>query len=325
MPKILVTRKIIEDGLNLLFSKGFELEINPYNRPLTRDELLEKIKDKDAVITQLVDKVDREFFEAGEKVKIVANYAVGYDNIDLEEATKRGVYVTNTPNVLNNATAELAWTLLFSVARRVIPADKFMRTGKYKGWDPLLFLGKEVTGKTLGVIGMGRIGYTFAKMSKGFNMKVIYYDIYRNETAEKEIPAEYVDLDTLLKESDFISIHVPLTPQTKHLITERELKLMKKSAILINTSRGPIIDEKALVKALKEGWIWGAGLDVYEREPEFEPDLAQLENVVMLPHIGSATEEARRGMSLLCAENIIDFFEGRVPRTLVNKEVLNKR
>jgi D-3-phosphoglycerate dehydrogenase len=325
MPKILVTRKIIEDGLNLLLSKGFELEINPYNRPLTRDELLEKIKDKDAVITQLVDKVDREFFEAGEKVKIVANYAVGYDNIDLEEATKRGVYVTNTPNVLNNATAELAWTLLFSVARRVIPADKFMRTGQYKGWDPLLFLGKEVTGKTLGVIGMGRIGYTFAKMSKGFNMKVIYYDIYRNETAEKEIPAEYVDLDTLLKESDFISIHVPLTPQTKHLITERELKLMKKSAILINTSRGPIIDEKALVKALKEGWIWGAGLDVYEREPEFEPDLAQLENVVMLPHIGSATEEARRGMSLLCAENIIDFFEGRVPRTLVNKEVLNKR
>jgi D-3-phosphoglycerate dehydrogenase len=325
MPKILVTRKIIEDGLNLLLSKGFELEINPYNRPLTRDELLEKIKDKDAVITQLVDKVDREFFEAGEKVKIVANYAVGYDNIDLEEATKRGVYVTNTPNVLNNATAELAWTLLFSVARRVIPADKFMRTGQYKGWDPLLFLGKEVTGKTLGVIGMGRIGYTFAKMSKGFNMKVIYYDIYRNETAEKEIPAEYVDLDTLLKESDFISIHVPLTPQTRHLITERELKLMKKSAILINTSRGPIIDEKALVKALKEGWIWGVGLDVYEREPEFEPDLAQLENVVMLPHIGSATEEARRGMSLLCAENIIDFFEGRVPRTLVNKEVLNKR
>jgi D-3-phosphoglycerate dehydrogenase len=325
MPKILVTRKIIEDGINLLLSKGYEVEINPHNRPLTREELLERIKDKDAVITQLVDRVDKDFFDVGKNVKIVANYAVGYDNIDLEEATRRGVYITNTPNVLNNATAELAWTLLFSVARRVIVADRFMRTGQYKGWDPLLFLGKEITGKTLGIIGMGRIGFTFAKMSKGFNMRVLYYDVYRNETAEKEIPAEYVDLDTLLKESDFISIHVPLTSQTRHLISERELKLMKNSAIIINTSRGPVVDEKALVKALKEGWIWGAGLDVYEREPDFEPELSQLENVVMLPHIGSATEEARRGMSILCAENIIDFFDGRIPRTLVNKEVLNKR
>jgi len=325
MPKILVTRKIIEDGINLLLSKGYEVEINPHNRPLTRVELLERIKDKDAVITQLVDRVDKDFFDVGKNVKIVANYAVGYDNIDLEEATRRGVYITNTPNVLNNATAELAWTLLFSVARRVIVADRFMRTGQYKGWDPLLFLGKEITGKTLGIIGMGRIGFTFAKMSKGFNMRVLYYDVYRNETAEKEIPAEYVDLDTLLKESDFISIHVPLTSQTRHLISERELKLMKNSAIIINTSRGPVVDEKALVKALKEGWIWGAGLDVYEREPDFEPELSQLENVVMLPHIGSATEEARRGMSILCAENIIDFFDGRIPRTLVNKEVLNKR
>lgn len=324
MKKVFVTRKIMEEGIKLLKEKGFYVEVSPYDRPLTREELLEGIKDKDAVITQLVDKVDKEFFEAGKNIKIVANYAVGYDNIDLEEATKRGVYITNTPGVLTNATAELAWTLLFATARRVIPADKFMRTGQFKGWGPMLFLGKEISGRTLGVIGMGRIGYAFAKMSKGFNMKVLYYDLVRNENAEKEIPAHFVDLDTLLKESDFISIHVPLTPETRHLISERELKLMKKSAILINTARGPIVDEKALVKALKEGWIWGAGLDVYEREPEFEKELAELENVVMLPHIGSATEEARTGMSVLCAENIIDYFEGRIPRTLVNKEVLNK-
>lgn len=324
MKKVFVTRKIMEEGIKLLKEKGFYVEVSPYDRPLTREELLEGIKDKDAVITQLVDKVDKEFFEAGKNIKIVANYAVGYDNIDLEEATKRGVYITNTPGVLTNATAELAWTLLFATARRVIPADKFMRTGQFKGWGPMLFLGKEISGRTLGVIGMGRIGYAFAKMSKGFNMKVLYYDLVRNENAEKEIPAHFVDLDTLLKESDFISIHVPLTPETRHLISERELKLMKKSAILINTARGPIVDEKALVKALKERWIWGAGLDVYEREPEFEKELAELENVVMLPHIGSATEEARTGMSVLCAENIIDYFEGRIPRTLVNKEVLNK-
>lgn len=324
MKKIFVTRKIINDGIRLLEEKGFYVEVSPHDRPLTREELFDGIKDKDAVITQLVDKVDKEFFEVGKNIKIVVNYAVGYDNIDLEEATKRGIFVTNTPGVLTNATAELAWTLLFSTARRIISADKFMKTGQYKGWGPMLFLGKEISGRTLGVIGIGRIGYAFAKMSKGFNMRVLYYDLVRNENAEKEIPAQFVDLDTLLKESDFISIHVPLTPETRHLISERELKLMKNSAILINTARGPIVDEKALVKALKEGWIWGAGLDVYENEPEFEPELAELENIVMLPHIGSATEEARRGMSILCAENIIDYFEGRVPRTLVNKEMLKK-
>lgn len=325
MIKIFVTRKILDDGIEMLKNKGFYVEVSPHDRPLTREELLKGIQDKDAVITQLVDRVDKEFFEVGKNIKIVANYAVGYDNIDIEEATRRGICVTNTPGVLTNATAELAWALLFAVARRIISADKFMRAGQYKGWGPMLFLGKEISGKTLGVIGMGRIGYAFAKMSKGFNMKVLYFDIVRNENAEREIPAQFVDLDTLLRESDFISIHVPLTPNTRHLISERELKLMKNSAILINTARGPIIDEKALVRALKERWIYGAGLDVYEREPEFEPELAELDNVVMLPHIGSATEEARRGMSILCAENIIDYFEGKIPRTLVNKEVLERK
>ncbi|NNG67659.1 glyoxylate reductase [Caldanaerobacter subterraneus] len=324
MFKVFVTRAIPEEGLELL-RKYCEVEMSPYDRMLTKEELLEKIKDKDAVITQLTDRVDKEFFEAAKNVKIVANYAVGFDNIDLEEATKRGVYITNTPDVLTNATAELAWALLFAAARRVVEADKFMRAGKFQGWAPMLFLGKGVTGKTLGVIGAGRIGQAFAKMAKGFEMKILYNARTPKPEFEKETGAKYVDLDTLLKESDFISIHVPLTPETRHLIGERELKLMKNSAILINTGRGPVVDEKALVKALKEKWIYAAGLDVYEREPEFEKELAELDNVVMLPHIGSATEEARRDMSVLVAQNIIDVIEGRVPRTLVNKDILNKK
>ncbi|TCO68139.1 glyoxylate reductase [Caldanaerobacter subterraneus] len=324
MFKVFVTRAIPEEGLELL-RKYCEVEVSPYDRMLTKEELLEKIKDKDAVITQLTDKVDKEFFEAAKNVKIVANYAVGFDNIDLEEATKRGVYITNTPDVLTNATAELAWALLFAAARRVVEADKFMRAGKFQGWAPMLFLGKGVTGKTLGVIGAGRIGQAFAKMAKGFEMKILYNARTPKPEFEKETGAKYVDLDTLLKESDFVSIHLPLTPETRHLIGERELKLMKNSAILINTGRGPVVDEKALVKALKEKWIYAAGLDVYEREPEFEKELAELDNVVMLPHIGSATEEARRDMSVLVAQNIIDVIEGRVSRTLVNKDILNKR
>ncbi|MDK2814536.1 MAG: glyoxylate reductase [Thermoanaerobacter sp.] len=323
MFKVFVTRAIPEEGLNLL-RKYCEVEVSPYDRMLTKEELLEKVQGKNAVITQLTDKVDKEFFEAAKEVKIVANYAVGFDNIDLEEATKRGVYITNTPDVLTNATAELAWALLFATARRVVESDKFMRAGKFQGWAPMLFLGKGVTGKTLGIIGAGRIGQAFAKMAKGFDMKILYTARSPKKEFEEETGAQYVDLDTLLKESDFVSIHVPLTPETRHLIGEKELKLMKKSAILINTGRGPVVDEKALVKALKNKDIYAAGLDVYEREPLFEEELAQLDNVVMLPHIGSATEEARRDMSILVAQNIIDVIEGRVPRTLVNKDVLNK-
>ncbi|MEQ6358761.1 glyoxylate reductase [Thermoanaerobacter thermohydrosulfuricus] len=323
MFKVFVTRAIPEEGLNLL-RKYCEVEVSPYDRMLTKEELLEKVQGKNAVITQLTDKVDKEFFEAAKDVKIVANYAVGFDNIDLEEATIRGVYITNTPDVLTNATAELAWALLFATARRVVESDKFMRSGKFQGWAPMLFLGKGVTGKTLGIIGAGRIGQAFAKMAKGFDMKILYTARSPKKEFEEETGAQYVDLDTLLKESDFVSIHVPLTPETRHLIGEKELKLMKKSAILINTGRGPVVDEKALVKALKNKDIYAAGLDVYEREPMFEEELAQLDNVVMLPHIGSATEEARRDMSILVAQNIIDVIEGRVPRTLVNKDVLNK-
>jgi len=323
MLKVFITRLIPEEGIELL-KKYCDVEINPEDRMLKKEELYEKIKDKDVVITQLNDKVDKEFFDAAKNVKIVANYAVGFDNIDLEEATKRGVYITNTPDVLTNATAELAWALLFATARRVVESDKFMRAGNFKGWEPLLFLGKGITGKTLGIIGAGRIGQAFGKMAKGFEMKILYNARSPKKEFEEETGAQYVNLDTLLKESDFISIHVPLTHETRHLIGERELKLMKNSAILINTGRGPVVDEKALVKALKERLIYAAGLDVYEREPEFEKELVELDNVVMLPHIGSATEEARRDMSILVAQNIIDVIEKRVPRTLVNKDILNK-
>ena len=323
MLKVFITRLIPEEGIELL-KKYCDVEINPEDRMLKKEELYEKIKDKDVVITQLNDKVDKEFFDAAKNVKIVANYAVGFDNIDIEEATKRGVYITNTPDVLTNATAELAWALLFATARRVVESDKFMRAGNFKGWEPLLFLGKGITGKTLGIIGAGRIGQAFGKMAKGFEMKILYNARSPKKEFEEETGAQYVDLDTLLKESDFISIHVPLTHETRHLIGERELKLMKNSAILINTGRGPVVDEKALVKALKERLIYAAGLDVYEREPEFEKELVELDNVVMLPHIGSATEEARRDMSILVAQNIIDVIEKRVPRTLVNKDILNK-
>ena len=323
MFKVYVTRMIPEEGIELL-KKYCEVEINPEDRPLKREELLDVIKDKDAVVTQLNEKVDAEFFDSAKNLKIVANYAVGFDNIDLKEATKRKIYVTNTPDVLTNATAELAWALLFAAARRVIEADKFTREGKFTGWAPNLFLGKAVTGKTLGVIGAGRIGQAFAKMSKGFDMKILYTANTPKEEFEKGTGAKYVDLETLLKESDFVSLHVPLTPHTRHLIGEKELKLMKKTAILINTARGPVVDEKALVNALKNKDIYAAGLDVYEKEPEITEELKALDNVVILPHIGSATDEARRDMAVLVAQNIIDVIEGRTPRTLVNKDILEK-
>ncbi|ABY92377.1 D-glycerate dehydrogenase [Thermoanaerobacter sp. X514] len=323
MFKVYVTRMIPEEGIELL-KKYCEVEINPEDRPLKREELLDVIKDKDAVVTQLNEKVDAEFFDSAKNLKIVANYAVGFDNIDLKEATKRKIYVTNTPDVLTNATAELAWALLFAAARRVVEADKFTREGKFTGWAPNLFLGKAVTGKTLGVIGAGRIGQAFAKMSKGFDMKILYTANTPKEEFEKETGAKYVDLETLLKESDFVSLHVPLTPHTRHLIGEKELKLMKKTAILINTARGPVVDEKALVNALKNKDIYAAGLDVYEKEPEITEELKTLDNVVILPHIGSATDEARRDMAVLVAQNIIDVIEGRTPRTLVNKDILEK-
>ena len=267
----------------------------------------------------MTDQVDAEVLAvAAPRCKLIANYAVGFNNIDVEAARQRRIMVTNTPGVLTDATADLAWTLLFCVARRAVEADQYARTGQYKGWSPMLLLGLDITGKTLGIIGSGRIGQNFAQKAAGFSMKLLYNDIKANRQFEAQTGAVYVDKETLLKEADFVSLHVPLMPATHHLISTAEFRLMKRTAVLINTSRGPVVDEKALVRALQNGEIWGAGLDVFENEPEFEPELAGLSNVVLLPHIASATIETRTNMGLMAAENIVAAAAGKLPPNLVN-------
>jgi glyoxylate reductase len=324
--KVFVTRKILEEGLNMLRER-YDVEVSDYDGVIPREMLLKKVKGADALLSLLTDNIDAEVMDAaGPNLKIIANYAVGYNNIDVEEATKRGIMVTNTPGVLTETTADFAWTLLMAIARRIVEADKFVREGKFRGWEPMLLLGTDVFGATLGIVGFGRIGQAMARRALGFNMRVLYYDNSRvDEQIEKELKATFVDLPTLLKESDFVTLHVPLTKQTHHLIGEKELKMMKKDAYLINTARGPVVDEKALVKALKEGWIKGAALDVFENEPEIEPELLKLDNVVLAPHIASASYATRSKMSVMVAENIIKALNGEVPPNLVNPEVLQKK
>jgi glyoxylate reductase len=319
MPKVFVTRQIPEAGIKLLREKGFEVEVSDFDGVLPREKLLEKVKGSDAILSLLTDKVNDELFDAaGPQLKIVANYAVGYDNIDVPAATKRNIIITNTPGVLTESVAEHAIALMFALAHRIVESDQFMRDGKFDGWAPMMFLGNDLVGKTLGLIGLGRIGADVAqRMTDGFKMKLVYYDIKRNEELEKKLKLEYKDLDSLLKESDFISIHVPSTPETKHLINTERLKIMKPTAYLINTARGPVVDEVALVEALKNGTIRAAGLDVYEKEPEMAPGLKDLPNTVLTPHTASATEETRGAMSELAAKNIIEVLEGRAPLTPV--------
>ena len=313
MLKIFITRQIPEAGINLLKEKGFEVEVSDFDGVLPREQLLEKIKGADAVLSLLTDKVNAEFFDAaGQQLKIVANYAVGYDNIDVAEAKKRGVIATNTPDVLTESVAEHAIALMVSAARRIVESDKFMRGGKYVGWAPMLLLGNDLAGKTLGLVGLGRIGARVAEIAKnGFGMKIIYFDVKRSEALEKNLGLEYAELDAVLKQADFISVHVPLLESTRHLISADKIAMMKPSAYLINTSRGPVVDEKAMVEALRNKTIKGAGLDVFEEEPKMAPGLAELDNVVLTPHTASATEETRGAMSELAAKNIIEVLEGR--------------
>ena len=321
--KIFVTRKIPEEGLNIL-KKEHEVDVNPYNRVLTKREIIKGLKGKDGLLCLLTDNIDEEVIRSEPRLRMIASYAVGYDNIDVKTATELGIPVSNTPGVLTDATAEMAWALLFSVSRRIVEGDRFSRAGRFKGWDPLLLLGQDISGKVLGVVGAGRIGTAFALKSKGFNMKVLYVDNKRNEKLERELGAEKVDLDDLLKQSDFISLHVPLLSSTRHLISEKQLRMMKPNAILINTSRGPVIDEKALIKALKEKWIFGAGLDVYENEPEIPEELKELDNVVLQPHSASATVASRTGMAIIAAKNMIVGLRGDIPPNCVNPEVFEK-
>lgn len=316
--KVYVTRMIPEEGINKL-KKYFDVEVNEFDRELTYEELKEKIKGKDGVLCLLSDRIDAELMDTEPKVKIFANYAVGYNNMDVKAAKEKNVLLTNTPDVLTDATADLAWALLFATARRVVEGDRYIREGKFKKWSPQLLLGRDVTGKTLGIIGAGRIGRAFAKRAKAFNMEILYYNRSRKEDFEKKLGARYVSMDELLKNSDFISLHTPLTKETVHLIGEREFEMMKKTAILINTSRGPVVDEKALVNALKNKEIWGAGLDVFENEPAVREELMGLDNVVMCPHIGSATYETRVKMAIMAADNIIAALNGHIPPNLITK------
>lgn len=317
--KVVVTRKIPEAGLELLKKAGFQVKVNPFDRVLSRKELKKFVKGADAILSLLTDKIDKEILEAaGEQLKIVANYAVGYDNINLKDCQERKVLVTNTPGVLTETVAEHTIGLLFAIAQRIVEADRYVREGKFKGWAPMLFLGVDIRGKTLGIIGLGRIGAEVARrMHDGFDLKIVYYDVSRNPQLEKQYKINYLPLKTLLKTSDFISLHVPLLPTTYHLIGWRELKMMKRTAYLINTSRGAVIDEKALVRALKEKIIAGAALDVFENEPKLTPGLKELPNVVLTPHIASASFETRSKMAEMAALNIIKALRGEKPPNLV--------
>jgi glyoxylate reductase len=325
-PKVYVTRELPERGLKII-KERFDAEVWPEYAPPPKKTIIEKAKNVDALATLLSDKIDAEVFDAAPKLKMIAQLAVGFDNIDVQEATKRGIYVSNTPEVLTDTTADFAWALLMALARRVVEADKYVRTGKWTvGWHPAMLQGRDVYGATIGIVGAGRIGYAVAKRATGFSMKILFYDVIPRPEMEKDFGAKKVDLETLLKQSDFVSIHVPLMKETHHLINAEKLKLMKKTAYLINNSRGPVVDEKALYEALKEGRISGAGLDVFEQEPApLDNPLLKLDNVVVAPHISSASYETRSKMAEMVADNLVAFFEGKRPPNLINADVLKVR
>ncbi|MDF1496789.1 MAG: D-glycerate dehydrogenase [Patescibacteria group bacterium] len=322
--KIFVTHKIHESGLKMLKKAGHTVTVYSKDEIIPRAKLLKSVKGCDAVLSLLTDKINDEFFTAaGSKLKIVANFAVGFDNIDLDSAKKHGIIITNTPSEkVNESVAEHTFALMLSLARRIPEADHFAKRGLYKGWSPTLLTGTDMHGKTIGLIGAGRIGSMAARCGvKGFGMKLIYSDLHRNESIEKELGAKKVSQTELLKKADFISLHVPLLPSTRHLISDKEFKLMKPTAYIVNTARGPVIDEKALLRALKTKRIAGAGLDVFECEPAIDCDLRDNmelkshDNVILTPHIASATEEARQDMSEIAAKNIIAVLKGKKPLT----------
>jgi len=321
MALIFVTRQIPQVGIEKLREVGHEVVISEKDGVLTGEELQTAISARpyDGIVSLLTDTINTEVLTAAPQVKIVANYAVGFNNIDVPALAEKGMVVTNTPGVLTDTVAEFTSALILTVTKRIAEGDRFTRASKYEGWAPELLLGSDLQGKTLGILGAGRIGSGVAKrMVNGFGMKVKYYDVARSEALEAEVDCEYCEsLEDVLRTADVVSIHVPLLPQTQHLINAERLAMMKSSAYLINTSRGPVIDEVALVEALKNGVIRGAGLDVFENEPALATGLAELENVVLTPHIASASDETRGKMSELVAENMIAFFKGEEPPYLV--------
>lgn len=319
-PKVVVTHMIPEKGISLL-RKKFDVEYYPNTGLLNKKELISISRDKEVILSLLSDTIDKEVINNCPELKIISNYAVGFNNIDVKYATSKKIIVTNTPRTLDETTSDFVFALMLAVSRRIVESDRFMRTGKFKGWGAMDFLGFDVFNSTLGIIGMGSIGKEVASRGyHGFNMKILYTD--RSVKPDMiSVKAKHVSLHTLLKESDFVTLNIPLTDATYHLIGEEELKLMKNTSYLINTSRGPIVDEKALFEVLKEKWIAGAAIDVYENEPEFYKGLEKLDNLVMTPHIASASFKTRELMAVKAANNIIDVFEGRIPEGLINKEL----
>ncbi|TCP59419.1 glyoxylate reductase [Tumebacillus sp. BK434] len=323
-PRVLVTRALPEAGMQQLF-EHCEVTVFSTERQPTPEELRTLLPQHDALLCTLVDKIDRPLLETA-RPKVVSNYAVGYDNIDIAAATELGIPVTNTPGVLTGATAEIAWALLMTVTRRIVEADQFVRDGKWTGWSPMMLLGTELAGKTLGIIGCGRIGLAVAKRAKAFEMNTLYYNRRRlDEATEQEYGLTYAGLDTLLAAADVVSLHMPYSPESHHMINRETFRAMKASAFLINTARGSVVDEAALVEALQTGEIAGAGLDVFEAEPAVHPGLLALQNVVLAPHLGSATLETRTKMAQIAVQNVLNVLHGEQPVSLVNPDVCPKR
>jgi glyoxylate reductase len=323
-PKVFVTRLIPERGLAKIV-ENCVATVWQDELPPPRAVLLERVHDCEGLVSLLTDKIDGELLDAAPKLKVVANYAVGFDNIDVAAATKRGVPVTNTPGVLTETTADLAFTLLVTCARRIAEGRDYAKGGHWKTWGPMLLLGQDIYGATLGIAGIGRIGYAVARRAKGFNMKIIYNDALRNEQAEKELGAQYVSKQELLAQSDFLSLHVPLLPETRHYINAAALAIMKPTAVLVNTSRGPVVDTMALYEALKAHTIFAAGLDVTDPEPlPAEHPLYSLDNALIVPHIASASFETRNRMAEIAADNLLAGLAGKMPPNCLNPQVFSK-
>jgi glyoxylate reductase len=321
-PAVYVSRPLPEPGTGLLRAAGFQIDQHEPDSPPPRDILLAHVADKRAVLCMLTERIDAELMDAAPSLRVVANLAVGFDNVDVAAATERGIVITNTPDVLTEATADLAWALLLAAARRIGEADRLVRSGEWKGWSPTQLLGRAIYGRTIGIVGMGKIGTAVARRARGFDMSVLYHNRTRHPRAEEELSARWVELDELLHEADVVSLHAPLTDETRHLIDAVALGNMRPHAVLVNTARGPLVDEAALAHALRTGSIAAAGLDVFEREPAIDLGLADLPNVVLAPHIGSATIDARSSMVRCCSENIVAVLDGDRPLTPVNPDVL---
>ena len=313
--KIFITKEIPEAGINHFRKSGISLEVYTGSKPITKKTLIEKISDVDGIITLLSDKVDKDFIDSAKHCKIIANYAVGFNNIDVNYAKQKGIIVTNTPDVLTDSTADLAISLMLCCARNIVPAEKFMRAGKFTGWQPKLFLGMELKGKTFGILGAGRIGTATAVRAHSFGMKIVYYSNHQNLYLDTKLNGEKISLDKLLSHSNVISIHLPLNNKTFNLLSEKKLKLIHKNSILINTARGELVDELSLINMLNKKLIYAAGFDVYQNEPSINSALLKLENAVLLPHLGSATNEARNAMSKLAARNVVNVLKGKKPLT----------